>query len=422
MPWPAIAILLLICLPVLHCWWRKKYTLLQGQKQQLDRKNQQLEELCNTIKSEARSQQNALFDSMIEGVLLLDKNSRIQHANQTVLRLFHLDPERDHGKTIIESIRIHELEAIIHFLEHKNEVMGTEITVPGKEDQLLEVNAVALRDAHNNPNGYIMVFHDLTRMRKLENTRREFVANASHELRTPISMIKGFAETLVDGAKNEPETLDRFLQTIIKHTDRLTLLVEDLLSLSKLESHSDALDISQVKLYPLVNTIFDELSSRAAKRNTQFINELNKDLTLPLDESRIRQVFFNLIDNAVKYSGKGRTIKVGCKKGLQNYWEIFVSDNGPGIPEEAIGRIFERFYRVDKSRSRESGDTGLGLAIVKHIVQLHGGTVWCDSDVGKGSTFYFTLHSHSPQTITEYTPPSMLKGKEEAKSLETTSQ
>ena len=215
-------------------------------------------------------------------------------------------------------------------------------------------------------------------------------------------MIKGFAETLFDGAKKEPDTLDRFLQTIIKHADRLTMLVEDLLSLSKMESNSDTLDISKVKLYPLVNSIFEELSSRAAKRDFTLINELNKDLELPVDESRIRQVLFNLIDNALKYSGNGKSVCVGCKKGLQNYWEISVADNGPGIPEEAQGRIFERFYRVDKSRSRESGDTGLGLAIVKHIVQLHGGSVWCDSKVGKGSTFNFTLHANSPQSITKY--------------------
>ena len=411
MPWPAITIALLISLAVLHLWWKKKHQKLLDTTKQLERREHQLQALCDSIRSEAKSQRNALFDSMIEGVLLLDKNSCIQHANQTLLKLFNLTKDRVQGKTIMESIRIHELDAIIHFLEHKNEVMGTEISVPGKQDLLLEVNAVATKDAHNNPNGFIMVFHDLTRIRKLENTRREFVANASHELRTPISMIKGFAETLFDGAKNEPDTLDRFLQTIIKHTDRLTLLVEDLLSLSKLESHSDTLDISKVKLYPLVNSIFDELSTKAAKQNTQFINELDKELTLPLDESRIRQVFFNLVDNAVKYSGNGRTVKVGCKKSLQNYWEISVSDNGPGIPEEAQGRIFERFYRVDKSRSRESGDTGLGLAIVKHIVQLHGGTVWCDSTVGKGSTFYFTLHAHAPQSVTENTPASMAKPK-----------
>lgn len=418
--WPTVAILLLISLPLLHIWWAKKYRNLQHEKNLLDRKEQELQALCETIKTESKAQRNALFDSMIEGVLLLDKHSYIQHANQTLLRLFNLTKDRVLGKSIMEGIRIHELEALIHFLEHKTQVMGTEISVPGKQDLLLEVNAVATKDSQNNPTGYIMVFHDLTRIRKLENTRREFVANASHELRTPISMIKGFAETLNDGAKEDPKTLDRFLGTIIKHTDRLTLLVEDLLSLSKLESHSDTLDITKVKLFPLVNSIFEELSSRAAKRNFTLINELDQDLELPVDESRIRQVFFNLIDNALKYSGNGKSVRVGCKKGLQNYWEISVADNGPGIPEEAQGRIFERFYRVDKSRSRESGDTGLGLAIVKHIVQLHGGSVWCDSKLDKGSTFSFTLHTHSPQSITQYNPAK--KAEDAPKELEAVNQ
>jgi two-component system phosphate regulon sensor histidine kinase PhoR len=418
MNWAAVAIPLMIGLPILHLWWRKKYQVLLNAKLQLERREKELQTLCENTRNEAKAQRNALFDSMIEGVLLLDKHSCIQHANQSILRLLNQTRERVVGKTIMESIRIHELEAIIHFLEHKTEVMGTEINIPGKRDLTLEVNAVATKDAQNNPTGFIMVFHDLTRIRKLENTRREFVANASHELRTPISMIKGFAETLFDGAKKEPDTLDRFLQTIIKHADRLTSLVEDLLSLSKLESHSDTLDISRVKIYPLVNSIFEELSSRAADRNITLINEIKKDLELPVDENRIRQVFFNLIDNAIKYSGNWKTVKVGSKKGLQNFWEISVADNGPGIPEEAQGRIFERFYRVDKSRSRESGDTGLGLAIVKHIVQLHGGSVWCDSKVGKGSTFNFTLHSHSPQSISEYTPITVRKPETKKRELE----
>ena len=398
MPWQPLAILLLVAVPLLHFWWRKKYRRLEGSKTLAERKREELQTLCDNIQSEARSQQNALIDSMIEGVLILDQENRIQHANQSLLRLFNLPLEHVVDKSIMESLRIHELEAIIHFLEHKSHVMGTEISVPGKQGLILEVNAVATKDADNQPNGYVMVFHDLTRIRKLENTRREFVANASHELRTPISMIKGYAETLADGAKEDPEALERFLGTIIKHTDRLTLLVEDLLSLSKLESQSETLDITDVHLHPLLNSVFDELSSRAGKRSISLVNKIDNGLILPLDESRIRQVLFNLVDNAIKYSGQSKTVTVQSKKGLQNYWELSVADNGEGIPPAALDRIFERFYRVDKSRSRESGDTGLGLAIVKHIVQLHGGTVWCESEVGKGSTFFFTLHSTSPQS------------------------
>ena len=398
MPWQTLATLLLVALPVLHFWWRKKYLVLQEINTLAEKKREDLQNLCDDIRRESKSQQNALFDSMIEGVLILDQESRVQHANQSLIRLLKLPPGQAEGKTIMETIRIHELAAIIHILEHKGQVMGTEISVPGKRNLILEVNAVATKDAQGNPGGYIMVFHDLTRIRKLENTRREFVANASHELRTPISMIKGYAETLADGAKEDPEALDRFLGTIIKHADRLTLLVEDLLSLSKLESQSEALEISKTNLHALLQSVFDELASRAEKMSVTLVDNIEPGLNLLMDESRIRQVLFNLVENAIKYSGEGKTVTVSSKKGLQNYWEISVADTGQGIPPAALERIFERFYRVDKSRSRESGDTGLGLAIVKHIVQLHGGTVWCESEVGLGSTFFFTLHATAPQT------------------------
>ena len=405
MPWQPLAILLLFSLCALHIWWKKKYRILQAKDERLSREAEELQTLCDNIQNQAKEQQNALIDSMIEGVLLLDQNYLIRHANQSLLSIFNLPAESIVGKTIMESLRIHELKAIIHFLDLKNQVMGTEISVPGKQDLTLEVNAVSIKDADNKPEGYIMVFHDLTRIRKLEDTRREFVANASHELRTPISMIKGYAETLAEGAKEDPETLERFLGTIIKHTDRLTLLVEDLLSLSKLESQSETLDISEVHTHSLVKSVFEELASRAEKQSVTLVNKVNLDLILPIDESRIRQVLFNLIDNAIKYSGDGKTVTVESKKGLHNYWELSVADNGQGIPPAAIDRIFERFYRVDKSRSRESGDTGLGLSIVKHIVQLHGGTVWCESEPGKGSTFFFTLHSTSPQSPAGLTLP-----------------
>ena len=167
MPWPAIAITLLISIIVLHLWWRKKYRELLQEKWHLERREEELESLCDSIKSEAKTQRNALFDSMIEGVLLVDSQSCIQHANHSFLKLFNQTKELVQGKTIMESVRIHELEAIIHFLEHKNQVMGTEISVPGQQDLLLEVNAVATKDEKNKPTGYIMVFHDLTNIRRL---------------------------------------------------------------------------------------------------------------------------------------------------------------------------------------------------------------------------------------------------------------
>ena len=394
MTWQTYSFLLLVAGLVLHFWWRKRYKQQKEANEWLRREHDQLRKERDDVRKESVSQQNALFDSMVEGVLLLDQKGRVLHANQAIRALFNLAPSNVEGKTIMESLRLHELEAMLQFLEHKSQVMGTEINIPDREDSQLEVNAVSIKDKNGVHTGFIMVFHDLTRIRKLENTRREFVANASHELRTPLSMIKGYVETLLDGAKDDPQAIKRFLPTIAKHTDRLTHVVEDLLSLSRLESEGDTLDLSAVNLSDIVAGVSDELTPKATNQKIDIYNQLDTALGLQADEPRLRQVFFNLLENAVKYSGEGKQVTVSGNQGKEGFLEICVADNGNGIPQHALDRIFERFYRVDKSRSRESGDTGLGLAIVKHIVQLHGGTVWCESTVGEGTKFYFTLKSN----------------------------
>lgn len=393
MPWMTISLLLAAALVLLHLWWRKRFDAALEAKEWLRRERDQLKQERDEVRKEAGSQQNALFDSMVEGVLLLDDKGRIRHANQALLQLFGLNAERVEGRTIMESLRLHELEAMLNFLEHKNQIMGTEVSLPGKEERQLAVNAVSIKDAEGVHTGFIMVFHDLSQIRQLENTRREFVANASHELRTPLSMIKGYVETLLDGAQDDPQALDRFLHTIAKHTDRLTLLVEDLLSLSKLESEPNRLSLAEVNLNALAAGVIEEFASKASALEMELRNKIPADVVLQADEAQLRQVFFNLVDNAVKYSGKGSRVALSSKPGIRNFVEVCVCDDGPGIPQDALDRIFERFYRVDKSRSRESGDTGLGLAIVKHIVQLHGGTVWCESSHGEGARFFFTLNT-----------------------------
>ena len=394
MTWQTYSFLLLVAGLVLHFWWRRRYKQQKEANEWLRREHDQLRKERDDVRKETISQQNALFDSMVEGVLLLDQKGRVLHANQAIRALFNLTPSNVEGKTIMESLRLHELEAMLQFLEHKSQVMGTEINIPDREDSQLEVNAVSIKDKNGAHTGFIMVFHDLTRIRKLENTRREFVANASHELRTPLSMIKGYVETLLDGAKDDPQAIKRFLPTIAKHTDRLTHVVEDLLSLSRLESEGDTLDLSAVNLSDIVAGVSDELTPKATNQKIDIYNQLDTALGLQADEPRLRQVFFNLLENAVKYSGEGKQVNVSGNQVKEGFLEICVADNGNGIPQHALDRIFERFYRVDKSRSRESGDTGLGLAIVKHIVQLHGGTVWCESTVGEGTKFYFTLKSN----------------------------
>jgi two-component system phosphate regulon sensor histidine kinase PhoR len=209
-------------------------------------------------------------------------------------------------------------------------------------------------------------------------------------LRTPLSLIKGYVETLLDGAKDNPEVAVKFLQTIERNARRLDLLIQDLLAISALESGRVKLNVQPVLMPAAVEEVFSSLKERAAARNVKLVNAL-PDLTAGADPDRLQQVFANLLDNAVKYGRDGGTVTVSGCPTEDGMVEIAVQDDGPGIPAEALERVFERFYRVDKGRSREQGGTGLGLAIVKHIVQSHGGKVWVKSEPGQGATFCFTL-------------------------------
>ncbi|HXS67598.1 MAG TPA: ATP-binding protein, partial [Candidatus Polarisedimenticolia bacterium] len=232
--------------------------------------------------------------------------------------------------------------------------------------------------------------HDLTRLKQLERTREEFVANVSHELRTPLSLIKGYTETLLDGAKDNPEVETKFLQTIQRNSERLQFLIEDLLTISELESGRLKMNLQSVRLRSLVDRVLEDFKTQAESRHVELKNEM-PDLTARADSDRLQQVLGNLIGNAIKYGRSDGHVGVSGRLANANLVELCVHDDGPGIPPESIERVFERFYRVDKARSREQGGTGLGLSIVKHIVQSHGGKVWVKSEPGKGAAFYFTL-------------------------------
>jgi len=237
----------------------------------------------------------------------------------------------------------------------------------------------------------ILVFHDVTRIKQLERTRQEFVANVSHELRTPLSLIKGFVETLLEGAANDPASRIRFLQTIEKQTDRLTYLIEDLLTVSRLESGQIILNFQNVELRAEVQRVIDDLRTRVQGKTVTIDNEVPARLTARVDAERLQQVLFNLVENAMKYGRPSGHVVVGGRALSVKKAELFVRDDGPGIPPESRERVFERFYRVDRARSRDTGGTGLGLAIVKHIVQAHGGEVWLQSELDVGTTFFLTL-------------------------------
>ena len=340
--------------------------------------------------AEAGAQRETLFNSMVEGVLLLDETGRIQLVNRTFDHLFGVNHDVT-GRTILEAVRLKELHELVSRVKALGQVLGHELDLPGLDRRCLQVNAAAILDAKGRGQGMILVFHDLTRLKQLENTRQEFVANVSHELRTPLSLIKGYVETLIDGARDDPAVALRFLQTIAKHTDRLTYLIEDLLTLSQLESGQLALNLHQVELQPVAARVVEDLASRAAARQITLDNQVPAGLVARADADRVQQVFFNLVDNAIKYGNPGTPVTLGGGPASDKQVELWVHNEGVGIQPAAQERLFERFYRADKARSREQGGTGLGLAIVKHIVQTHGGEVRVESTPGQGATFHFTL-------------------------------
>jgi two-component system phosphate regulon sensor histidine kinase PhoR len=333
----------------------------------------------------------ALFDRMVEGLIVVDAGRRIRLANRAAATLFGFGLPAT-GKTILEATRHHEVAAVVARLDREVEVLGHELRIDSIDaPRFLQVNALALREASGAGDGAILVFHDLTRLRQLEGVRQEFVANVSHELRTPLSLIKSAAETLLDGAKDDPAALTRFLQIIDKHANRLALLIDDLLLLSTLDSGGLRLNRQPLPFRTTVQEAIDDLRPRALARNVTLENSVPGALIALADNDRMRQVISNLLDNAIKYGRAGGTTKVEGAVLADGRIEIVVVDDGPGIPKESRERIFERFYRVDKARSREQGGTGLGLAIVKHVIQAHGGEVRVESEPGSGSRFIFNL-------------------------------
>jgi len=394
MPWDPLTILLAAALIASNLWWltrcRQGALALARSERELQ---QQTEDNARIVERE-KAKQEALFDSMVEGVLLLDRRNRVVLINQAIEQLFGLSNDI-RGMTVIEAFRLNDLQEIVNRTIIEGRALGAELEPPGLDHRVLQVNAAVYLNQEGEPQGSLMVFHDLTRIKQLENTRKEFVANVSHELRTPLSMIKGYVETLIDGAKNDPEVAPRFLQTIQKHADRLTYLIEDLLTISRLESGQIVLSIHPLDMGALARRVAEELRGRAERRNVTFAFDVPESLRVRADGDRLHQALFNLFDNAIKYGGEDSTVTVTARSTGNDLTELSVTDQGPGIPPEASERIFERFYRVDRARSREQGGTGLGLSIVKHIIQSHGGEVWARNGRDGGASFHLTLPAES---------------------------
>jgi two-component system phosphate regulon sensor histidine kinase PhoR len=348
-----------------------------------------LQEQREEIHRQFHSRQKALFNSMSEGILLLDRNGRVSMINESLGKFFDVAADV-RGQTIMEAFRWHELAALAARLQREKTIFDTELEIQRARRRCWQVNAALVPGQSGGEEGQLFVFHEVTRLKELENIRTEFVGNVSHELRTPLSLIKGSAETLLDGAMHDPQQAVRFLQKIDKHSDRLLFLIEDLLVISRLESGHASLNLAQVDLREIAQRVLDDLAARASARQAALENKIPAQTVVWADADRLQQVFFNLADNAIKYGKSGGCVSFGARDAGEKT-EIFVADDGPGIPLDALGRVFERFYRVDRARSRENGGTGLGLAIVKHIVQAHGGEAWVKSEMQKGATFHFTL-------------------------------
>lgn len=383
--WPVLTILGFLLAAVVYFSARRKF---RNADHQTRRELESLKFQLESQSGEARAREQAIFNSMIEGVLLLDEQGRVQLANRAFNRLFDLTSDI-RGKTLLEIVRHHELPELLKQIAAEKQIVDYEFKISGPAERCLQMNAAALTDGNGQCRGTILVFHDLTRLKQLERTREEFVANVSHELRTPLSLIKGYTETLLDGAKDNPELTARFLKTIQRNAERLQFLIEDLLTISELESGRLKMNLQQIALRPLVDRTLEDLKPQANARNVTLRNEL-PELTAHADANRLQQVFGNLVGNAIRY-GRAEGTVVICGRLIDGAVELCVRDDGPGIPIESLERVFERFYRADKARSREQGGTGLGLSIVKHIVQSHGGKVWVKSEPGKGAAFFFTL-------------------------------
>jgi two-component system, OmpR family, phosphate regulon sensor histidine kinase PhoR len=388
MAWPVFTIMAVAALAVLavaHFRWRQKFFRLHetswAEVETLQQEHQR-------HSAQLQAQQSALFDSMIEGLLLLDENGKIQLANRAFAELFGITADI-RGKTLLEVLRQHELTELLERVAAEKTVDGYELKLGGLSERWLQVNAATIANSDSDEHRVILVFHDLTRLKQLEHNREEFVANVSHELRTPLSLIKGYVETLLDGAKDNPEVSTKFLQTIHRNSERLQFLIEDLLTISELESGRIKMNLQTVPLRPLVEKVLEDFKTQAAARNVTLTNDL-PGLAAQADADRVQQILGNLIGNAIKYGRSHGTVNLSATS-KDDMIELCVRDDGPGIPADALERVFERFYRVDKARSREQGGTGLGLSIVKHIVQGHGGKVWVKSEPGHGAAFFFTL-------------------------------
>jgi two-component system phosphate regulon sensor histidine kinase PhoR len=343
--------------------------------------------------TDERNRSSAILGSMVEGVAVVTGDERILYCNRAFEQILELPEGSSQGRTLVEALRQADLVALVRQVILGVEEVTGEVEVGTVRRRNFSVTAAPVRSA--GANGAVLVLHDITELRRLERVRRDFVANVSHEFKTPLTAIQGFAETLLSGALDDNKNRNRFVEIIREHARRLARLTDDLLKLSRIEAGRLELEIRPVRVEALVNGCIETARLKAEARGLQIHVELQENTpAVRGDGAQLGEVLLNLLDNALQYTPSGGQIEVMARSSGHDV--IFtVTDTGIGIPESDLERIFERFYRVDAARSREAGGTGLGLAIARHIVDAHGGRIWVESAVGQGSRFHFSIPSVS---------------------------
>ena len=331
----------------------------------------------------------AILQSMVEGIIVVDKDSRVISVNRPAEEIFEIKQEEVKDKLFLEVVSNNEIDDVISEVLRFGSFKSKELSLVWPIKKVFKLDASPIFE-NKEITGCLLVVHDFTEIRKLEVMRKDFVANVSHELKTPLTTIKGFVDTLKEGAFEDKKNALNFLNIISEHTLRLENLINDLLSLSHIESKEIILKKTFFDICALVDNVLKSFQFNLDKNNIIVENKLNNPLLVFADKDKITQVINNLVDNAMKFNKENGSIKIYSLK-EDSFVKIFIEDSGIGIPKEDLPRIFERFYRVDKARSRDMGGTGLGLSIVKHIVKLHNGSVGVDSIEGSGSKFYFIL-------------------------------
>jgi two-component system phosphate regulon sensor histidine kinase PhoR len=355
----------------------------------LNRMARQLDEKIRALTSQ-KNEQEAVLAGMIEGVVAVDLDERILSINRAAAEMIQAQSSNVIGKPLSEAMRNLALAKFVSQVLGSDEAVEDEIVLNdgAGHERFVQARGTALLRAGGRKIGALLVLHDMTRLHLLETMRRDFVANVSHELKTPITSIKGFVETLLEGALEDPSIARKFLEIIARQADRLNQIIDDLLTLSRIEREAQDPHVlrEQGNLHGVLQAAVDDCQRLLKQRKSQIALQCPGDLEVSMNAQLIEQAVVNLLDNAIKYSPTSSSIELTAR--LQDEWVVVeVKDQGSGIGPEHLGRIFERFYRVDKARSREQGGTGLGLAIVKHIAQAHGGKVSVQSILGKGSTF-----------------------------------